>query len=168
MSTQTNRTINIQAVDKSTGTMMGMVRMMRAVGQEIRVLTMLMTALSVAEDEATFGAGTLSRIFRLGLLGVAGGLSVYTAAQITQQGTTVPVGQTMPGQYRNIVASGRAWVDKGETIFTPPQSMGGGGGMGGQPISVGPVYISNEGLPPEQAWERVRTRLRTLTFAWPR
>ena len=167
MSAQTTRTINLNAVDKSTATWMGMVRMMRAVGQEIRVLTMLMTALSVAEDEATFGAGTLSRIFRLGLLGVAGGLSVYTAAQITQQGNIVPVGQTMPGQFRNIVASGRAWVDKGETIFTPPQSMG-GGGMGGQQISVGPVYISNEGLPPDQAWQRVRTRLRTMAFGWPR
>jgi hypothetical protein len=99
-SRSTDRQINIRAVDRSTSTMMGMVRTMRAVGQEIRILTMLMTALAAAEDLATMGGASFMRIARLGLLGVAGALSIGAAVQVTQQGNILPVGQTLPGQFR--------------------------------------------------------------------
>jgi hypothetical protein len=159
-----------------------MTRVMRAVGQEIRVLTMLMTALSVAEDEATFGAGTLSRIFRLGLLGVAGAVSIGAAVQVTQQGNIIPVGQTLPGQARKVTATGIAQIDVGEYLLRPgaggviptapagpPMAPAAGRSTaGGNQFFIGPVEISNEGLPPDQAWERTKNRVRSLAFPWPR
>lgn len=147
--------------------MMGMVRTMRAVGQEIRVLTLLMTALADAEDAATFGAGSLGKIFRLGLLAVAGGMSVATAVSVTQQGNIIPVGQTLPGQARQVRATGIAQIDRGEILFRPP--AGGAIGGGGTSFQQTNYIYGND---PEQIAAAVdrktRTRLRLLTPWLPR
>jgi hypothetical protein len=100
--------------------MMGLSRTFRAVGSEIRTLILLFQLLGLAEDEATLG---VARFIRYAMMATAGGISIWTALQITQQGNVLPVGQTTPGQMRDITASGPAWVDRGEKIFTPPKAV---------------------------------------------
>jgi hypothetical protein len=164
----TTRTITIKGVDDTTAVLLGVARTIRSVRMEIHFAEMAMRALDAAEEAAAADALTLGVALSVALpvLGmVAAAIGILAGIEITRSRAAIPVGQTMPGQFRMVQANGPVNLDKGEIISRP---MEGGPGLGGGGINIEQVNISNEGMPADQAWAHVRSRLRMLTFAWPR
>jgi hypothetical protein len=137
----TTRNINIKATDSSSNTMLGMIKTMRQVASEIRVLITLMQMLAAAEDLTAVGA---LKWVRMGLMAVTGAMAIATTAQMTAGGSQiVPMYQTMPGEFKTIRATGPAIVHKGELIGRPQNSTQ-GGGIGGVTINMNDVALNTK------------------------
>jgi len=164
----TTRTVIIKGVDDTTAVLLGVARTIRSVRMEIHFAEMAMIALQNAEEAAAAGALTLGVALSVALpvLGMAAAaIGILAGIEITQSRSAIAVAQTMPGQFRVVQSTGPAILHGGEIVSRPMEGGGAGGGGG---INIEQVNISNEGMPADQAWAHVRSRLRMLTFAWPR
>ena len=166
MSTTRERNLLLGATDTSTPVLLGVARTIRAVSREIHFMIMFMAALEAAEEAAAVGALTLGTALKVAIPGlglIAGLFAIPAALQLTQSKGIVPVGQTMPGEFREIKSRNPIIPDVGEVLGRPMSFP-----MSGHEIKIGPVYISNEGDTSTQAWQRIRDEVRRLAFPWPR
>jgi hypothetical protein len=102
--------------------MLGVVRTLRSIGREITFLSRLMKILANDEIMAAVAAGDLGAMMQLmvPVIGVVtAGISIIAGARITAARAAIPVGQTSPGQFRGVQATGAAVVHAGEIIGRP-------------------------------------------------
>jgi len=166
MSTMRERNLQMNAKDNTTPVFLGMARTIRAVSREIHFFTMILNMLEKQEMMTGFAATAMGTALRFAIPGlglVAGLIGIVAAVQLTKEGTITPVGQTMPGEFREIKSRNPIIPDVGEVLGRPMSFP-----MSGHEIKIGPVYISNEGDTSTQAWQRIRDEVRRLAFPWPR
>ena len=116
------RNIRVRAVDDTSAVLLGVIRTIRSVGREVSFLSRLMKVLADDEIMAGVAAGDFAAMAQLivPVIGVVtAGLSIIAGARITQQRAALPVGQTSPGQFRAVQATGAAVVHEGEIIGRP-------------------------------------------------
>lgn len=167
MSTIRERNLKMNAEDNTTPVFLGMARTIRAVSREIHFFTMILNMMEKQEMMTGFAATAMGTALRFAIPGlglVAGLIGIVAAVQLTQQKSIIPVGQTMPGEFREIKSRSPIIPDVGEVLGRPMSVPG----FGGHEIKIGPVYISNEGDTSTQAWQRIRDEVRRLAFPWPR
>ena len=174
MSTTRERNLLLNAQDNSTPVFLGMARTIRAVSREIHFFTMILNMLEKQEEMTGFAAtfmGTALRFAIPGLGLVAGLIGIIAAVQLTQTGGIQAVGQTMPGEFREIKSRSPIIPDVGE-VLGRPQDINQFGGGGGLTMVVENLHLSPGGMSPDDFFRYMgrvgRTKLRTYTTRLPR
>ena len=172
----TERGFRLTAKDETLGTWLTFARTVRSVSSVINsmislsrilVIAQTMEGISVTQLIAKYTILRYAKIAAAVAGLAAGGIGLIAlVAGLAAGAAGIPIAQTQPGQFRMVHATRPILAHAGEVIGRPRE---GGAGLGaGGPISIGPVYISNEGDSPTQAWQRTRDEVRRLAFWWPR
>jgi hypothetical protein len=154
-----DRIVRVRAVDDTTPILLGITRTMGGMRREISALRMMLKLLADDEFMAALAAGDLAAMLQMAIpiIGIAAGfISILAGAEITAHRAAIPIGQTLPGQYREMTAGGPIMAHKGE-IISRPMEGGGAGGEGGFNVNIASLNMRPDGESPEAIGRLFRT-----------